>query len=286
MAHLTKDFRSLSGEMHLKTTSSAPADPFGRRDILFGIAACICVVLAHAIAYLTHEYAHSFTAWALGWMAHPLAIDYGPPTLYNVIFLGDVSDNVNYAPILASGHGLAVTVIALAGMLLGNAALYYVLFLVARTRPVVTHPALLAGIFALALMCTGNVWGYVPIRGFTTHADIAIAASGLHLQTWVMGLCLLPLSLHIVWHCLFRFLPRCLDSAVAKSDARLVLIITLTGYWLFVFYGDEGTSGDYGLVSQLLAITSKYFLFPLSVAGLIAHHHSARALNQWLPESS
>ncbi|ULU24072.1 hypothetical protein DYST_00979 [Dyella terrae] len=272
--------------MYLNATSTAPAKPFDGKDILFGIAACICVVVAHAIAYLTHEYAHSFTAWALGWMANPLAIDYGPPTLYNIIFLGGVSDNVNYAPILAGGHGLAVVAIALAGMLIGNAALYYMLFLAARTRLVMTRPALLAGIFTLALMCAGNVWGYVPIRGFTTHADIAIAASGLHLQTWVMGLCLLPLSLHIVWHCLFRFLPQCLDSAAAKSDVRLVLIITLTGYWLFVFYGGEGTSGDYGLVSQLLSITSKYFLFPLSVAALVTRHHSARSMNRWLNSQS
>nr|WP_199045274.1 hypothetical protein [Dyella sp. ASV24] len=264
----------------MNAMSAVPARSFGRRDVLFGIAACICVVLTHAIAYLTHEYAHSFTAWALGWMAHPLAIDYGPPTLYNIIFLGDVSDNVNYAPILASGHGLAVVTIALAGVLVGNVALYYVLSLVARTRPVMTRPALLAAIYSLALMCAGNMWGYVPIRGFTTHADIAIAASGLQLQTWVVGLCLLPLSLHVVWHLLFRFLPRCLDLATAGSDARLVLIITMTGYWLFVFYGGEGTSGDYGLVSQLLSITSKYFLFPLSVAYLIARHYSARPLDR------
>lgn len=270
----------------MNATSAVPAKSFGHQDILFGIAACVCVVITHAIAYLTHEYAHSFTAWALGWMAHPLAIDYGPPTLYNILFLGDVSDNVNYAPILASGHGLAVVAIALAGVLIGNVALYYGLFLAARTRSVMTHPALLAGMYSLALMCAGNMWGYVPIRGFTTHADIAIAASGLQWQTWVVGLCLLPLSLHVVWHLLFRFLPRCLDSGVAKSNARLVLIITVTGYWLFAFYGAEGTGGNYGLVSQLLSIASKYFLFPLSVAGLLAHQLSIRSMSQWLPESS
>lgn len=152
-------------------------------DVLFASAACIGVIVAHAIAYMTHEYAHSFAAWVLGWMASPLAIDYGHLTLYNVLFLGDVADNVDYAPILASGHGLLVFFIAIAGLIAGNVALYFALWGVANTRFFVSHPAWLGSALAVALMCAGNVWGYVPIRAFTTHADIAIATSGLHLPT-------------------------------------------------------------------------------------------------------
>ena len=33
------------------------------------------VFLAHAAAYLLHEYAHATTAWALGWMRSPVGID-------------------------------------------------------------------------------------------------------------------------------------------------------------------------------------------------------------------
>ncbi len=45
------------------------------------------VVIAHAVAYLTHEYSHSFMRWTLGWMTDPMALDYGQPTLYNLLFL-------------------------------------------------------------------------------------------------------------------------------------------------------------------------------------------------------
>ncbi|MBB5714880.1 hypothetical protein FHS94_001716 [Sphingomonas aerophila] len=44
--------------------------------------------------------------------------------------------------------------------------------------------------FWLMMMCAGNVWKYVPIRAITTHADIAIAASGLGLSVWVSRSCL------------------------------------------------------------------------------------------------
>ncbi len=245
------------------------------RNMMFLLATCVGVIVAHAVAYMTHEYAHAFTAWALGWMANPLALDYGPPTLYNLLFLGGVSDNVNYTPILESGHGLTVFTIALAGMLVGNVALYFAMYRLANTRLVASRPALLASTYWLALMCAGNAWGYVPIRGFTTHADIAIAASGLQLPTWVLGLCLLPLTLYVVWHCLCRFLARHIETISRSSQANLTVIVVLTSYWLFAFYGADGTSGDYGLVAQLLSITSRYFLLPLSAMYLLENFKSA-----------
>jgi hypothetical protein len=47
-------------------------------------------------------------------------------------------------------------------------------------------------------------------------------------------------------------------------------VVVLASYWLFAFYGGEGTSGDYGFVAQLLSLASKYVLFPLSAMSLMA----------------
>ncbi len=58
-----------------------------------------CVRWPRAAAYLTHDSAHSVTAWCLGWMARPFGIDYGAAILGDVLLLGDVSDNVDSAPI-------------------------------------------------------------------------------------------------------------------------------------------------------------------------------------------
>jgi hypothetical protein len=64
-------------------------------------------------------------------MPRPLALDYGKPTRYNILFLGDVGDNVNYLPIFAAGYGISVALIALAGTFLGNGVLYFLLYVIA-----------------------------------------------------------------------------------------------------------------------------------------------------------
>jgi hypothetical protein len=246
-----------------------------KENIVFGIATCIMVVIAHAVAYMTHEYSHSFMAWVLGWMTQPLALDYGRPTLYNILFLGDVGDNVQYAPILASGHGIVVAIIALSGTVIGNGALYGVLYAIAKSNAALSNRIALTAIYWVALMCAGNVWGYVPIRAITTHADIAIAANGLGISTWALFPFLIVPALFVVYHFFSKMVPLCLKKMTAGSKVRSALVIALTAYWFFAFFGGDGTDGNYGLVSQLLAITSKYFLFPLTVMWLTSQNMTA-----------
>lgn len=244
-------------------------------NLAFGVLTCVLVVVAHAIAYMTHEYSHTFAAWALGWMANPLALDYGKPTLYNLLFLGDVGDNVSYEPIFASGHGVQAAIIALAGTYVGNALLYFLLYLLAKTRAVASSRPMLSLIYWTALMCAGNVWGYVPIRAITTHADIAIAARGLHLPEWGLFLVLIGPSLYIVYHFFEKMFAWCRPRLTLGSTSILALLITLTSYWFFAFFGGDGMDGSYGLISQLLSLASKYFLFPLCVVYLSAIYLAA-----------
>jgi hypothetical protein len=243
-----------------------------RSDLRFGTMTSVLVIVAHAFAYMTHEYSHTFAAWALGWMPQPLALDYGKPTLYNILFLGDVGDNVNYDPIFAAGRGIPVAAIALAGTFLGNGLLYVVLYLIAGTEAVGSSRWVLSLNYWVALMCAGNVWGYVPIRAITTHADIAIAARGLHVSVWVLCPFLLIPSLWITWHFFEKMMARCVALVAGGEATHLALVIVLTSYWFFAFFGGDGTDGSYGLVSQLLAIGSKYFLFPISAMYLSARY--------------
>jgi hypothetical protein len=226
------------------------------------------VIIAHAIAYMTHEYSHSFMAWALGWMADPLALDYGKPTLYNILFLGDVGDNVQYDPIFAAGDGRVASVIALSGTIVGNALPYFLLYGLSKLRGINASPVALSMVYWIALMCAGNVWGYVPIRALTTHADISISAKGFGVSPAIQFPFLILPALYVSYHFFAKTCAACLAPMASGSEPKLALIVGLTGYWFFAFYGGDGTSGDYGLVSQLLAIGSKYFLFPLSIAWL------------------
>jgi hypothetical protein len=252
----------------MNRSSTDPARLSVTADVRFAIATCILLVVAHAIAYMTHEYSHSFTAWMLGWMANPLALDYGKHSLENFLFLGDVGDNVKYDPIFASGHGLSAAIIALAGTYIGNALLYYLLYLLAKSRAVSSNRLMLSFVYWLSLMCAGNVWGYVPMRALTTHADIAIAARGLHLPPWGLFPLLIFPSLYVVYHFFTRMLPICYPVIAAGSTNILVLLTALTSYWFFSFFSSDGFDGSYGLISQLLSIACRIFLFPLCVVYL------------------
>jgi hypothetical protein len=238
-----------------------------RNDLTFALITIGIILVTHAIAYLTHEFSHSFTAWALGYMPHPLALDYGGLTPANIVLLSDVGDNVQYDPILNSGHGFAVAVIALAGPYVGNALLYVCLSVVAnRVRP--GGMILTSAMFWPMLMCAGNVWSYVPIRAITTHADIAIAASGLHVSVLALFPFLLIPSLILVGHFFARTCPSLIPVIAPDGAARMALIVAMTTAWFFMFFGGLGLSGSYGAVSQAFSLVSALVLMPLAVVWL------------------
>jgi len=236
-------------------------------DLTFALITVGIILVTHAIAYLTHEFSHSFTAWALGCMAHPLALDYGGLTPGNMALLSDVGDNVRYDPILNGGHGLAATAIALAGPYIGNALLYICLCAVTARLPA---PGIILGsaLFWLMLMCAGNVWSYVPIRAITTHADTALAAKGLHISVLTLFLFLLVPSLLLVGHFFARTCPSLIPAIASHKTARVALIVAVTATWFFTFFGGVGLSGSYGGVSQAFSVLSAIVLMPLAVVWL------------------
>lgn len=236
-------------------------------DLAFAFMTVAIILVTHAVAYLTHEFSHSFTAWALGYMPRPLALDYGELTPANVVLLSDVGDNVQYDPILSGGHGAAATVIALAGPYVGNALFYIGLCTVVRK---LTQRGVVAAslTYWLMLMCVGNVWSYVPIRAITTHADIAIAASGLHIGVWTLFPFLLVPSLILFGHFFARTYPTLILAVVGHRPARAALVVAVTAMWFFTFFGGAGLSGSYGGVSQAFSVVSVVILMPLAVIWL------------------
>lgn len=241
---------------------------FGRSTIAFALVTLVFVLVAHALAYLTHEYAHTVTAWSLGWMARPFDVDYGAATVSNVIFLGDVSDNVSYDPIFASGHGPSAAMIALAGPFIGNGVSYFLVYALTGAAWVRSRRYVLMFLYWLALMCAANIWSYVPIRALTTHADIALAAKGFGISTWLLFPFVMTISAFVTWHFLTRMVARACEPIVAGSLPNLVLFVACTAFWYFSFFGGDPMSGSYGLISQILSITSRYLLFPLCAAWL------------------
>jgi hypothetical protein len=123
---------------------------------------------AHAIAFFLHEYAHSFTAWLLGWKANPFDLYFPPVSPIVWLLQLGINQNVNEVPIFASGHGPDAAFIGGAGMVLGNALLSLPLSRLVWRWAQQTNRT---GWALFAYWCTvaslGNLLDYVPIRTFT-----------------------------------------------------------------------------------------------------------------------
>lgn len=240
-----------------------------RSDMGFVLLTSILILISHAVAFFVHEFAHSFLAWGLGFMRNPLALDYGSASPGNILLQIEMGDNVEYAPILAGGHGLSAAAIALAGAFLGNGALYGATYAALRLRTSRMTAVLAAFLFWLGLMCAGNVWSYVPLRALASHADIATAAEGLGVsQLALFPLLLFPVSL-IVLHFFRRMCPLMIPVVSGAKPDRRGIVITLVATWFFVFFGGVGLSGSYGAISQAFSIICDVLLFPASIMWLL-----------------
>ncbi|MBB2202106.1 hypothetical protein HLH28_11085 [Gluconacetobacter tumulisoli] len=228
--------------------------------MVFFVGTIGLVLLAHAIAFFLHEYAHSFTAWALGWKPNPLALHYGRLTVANVLFQSEIDEDVNYTPIFAGHHDASAALIVLAGLFLGNACLYGLCVLLAGIARCRTR-----FLFWLGLMGAANVWSYAPIRTLTTHGDMAYLAQGLHLSVWVLlPIVTLP-SLLISYSFFFGFLPPLWTSLFGNRATQAVFSAGMIGFLYFGFFGGAGLFGNYGPIPALVSAASWLLLLPCSI---------------------
>lgn len=219
--------------------------------------------IAHALAFFAHEYAHSFMAWLLGWKSDPLALHYGKWTAGNILAQFEIDENVDYGPIFASGHNHQAGVIAAAGMVIGNGLISYPVscwgYRQAKRRG--SHGR---GFFFywLCVASIGNFIDYVPVRTFADHGDMHTLAKGFNCNPWwiivVLGL---PFTIALA-HFFFWLAPSALNWLFPQSAGRRTILVFLTAFIVFGFYGAAGWSG-YGSVSHSISVVSVYAFTPL-----------------------
>jgi hypothetical protein len=232
------------------------------RPALFWPLVLIQLWFAHAIGYLAHEYAHSFTAWITHYKANPLALNYGHLSLKNILLQADIDENVNYDPIFASGRGWLASLIAVAGVLIGNGISYLVsrlLYAKAKQKKMYGWSMFF---FWVCVMSVGNFLCYVPIRTFATHADMATTAKGLDASPWLITIVLgIPFAIAL-WHFFSKILPDAEAFLLPRALLSQRVFVVLTTFLVFVFFGCAGIHG-YGSVSHWLSAISMYILFPV-----------------------
>ncbi len=219
--------------------------------------------LAHAVGYLVHEYAHSFLAWFCHAKANPLALDYGGLNLENLLFLSDIDEDVDYAPLFAAGRGHVAALIAVSGVLIGNGISYVGSLLLYRRAERRTQRAWAMFFFWLVTMSVGNFLSYVPVRTFASHADMSTVVRGLGVSPWVVVLGLgIPFGVAI-WHLLRRLLPEARAFLFPTEPVLQGALVLMTTYFIFVFFG-EGGLHNYGRAAYWISACSEYLLWPLS----------------------
>jgi hypothetical protein len=243
----------------------------------------VCVALvavqmwaAHACVFFSHEYAHSSTAWLLGWKSNPLALHYAHPTLVVLLTQLGISENVNYVPIFASGHGRQAAFIAAAGAVIGNALFTFPLSRWGYAKAK-RHGLRGWAMFAywVCVASVGNFIDYVPVRTFTNEGDIGSIRRGFGWSPWTVLLVLgVPTAIALVYFFL-HIEPSTLQWLFPYSSARRIVLVVLTAFALFCFYGAAGWF-EGGPTSHMISAVSVCAFFPLMtlVGGVLVHRKS------------
>jgi hypothetical protein len=232
---------------------------------------------AHACVFFAHEYAHSFTAWLLGWKSNPLALHYPSATLVVLLIQLGINQNVDEGPIFASGHGVHAAIIAAAGALLGNALITYTLsrWGYAKATQIGSRGW---GMFAywVTVASVGNFFDYVPVRTFTTEGDMGSIQRGLGWSPWTILVVLGIPTLLALSYFFARIEPVTLAWLFPGSAAKRWTIAVLTAFVLFEFYGAAGLL-EGGPISHRLSVVSVSTCFPLMavLGGMLVQREAA-----------
>jgi hypothetical protein len=192
--------------------------------------------LSHYLAVFPHEYAHSFTAWSLGEMKNPLALDYGGPDLRNILLLWDIDENVEYHRLFTTGHNFHAALIAFAGSGIGSALLFVLCAYLLKSDRVTRRPYLYYFIFWLQLMNLGNFFDYVPIRTFSSHGDMGNMVHGLGISPWWIFVIFGYVVAYLMLQFLTGTMPRMyvqlgIESTAVRAGLMLTCLLLLFGWF-------------------------------------------------------
>jgi hypothetical protein len=232
---------------------------------------------AHACVFFAHEYAHSFTAWLLGWKNNPLALHYPRPTLVVFLLQLGINQNVDEGPIFASGHGPHAAIIGAAGAVLGNGLISYTLSRWGsfRARQIGSRGW---GMFAYwaTVASIGNFLDYVPVRTFTTEGDMGSIQRGFGCSPWTILVVLgVPTLLALIYF-FVRIEPVTLAWLFPESAAKRSVVASLTAFVIFGFYGAAGLL-EGGPISHKLSVISICICFPVMavVGGMLVQREAS-----------
>lgn len=225
----------------------------------------IMVLLAHYVAVIPHEFAHSIMAWLLGIKDQPGNIDWGGTSLLNLLLLIHIDENVDYTAALAAGKQWQVALVAFAGPGIANGGL----FLLSRaliTRPWFhTRPVAANFLFWFLFMNLANLYDYVPMRVFASDGDVHHFILGSGMNPWLIYV----VGGYLVLWAIVDFYRTALPLGMALSDflapiSRAVTFVLAT-VLLFGYFSIPSLLFEADMASQLIARTSVMAILPVLI---------------------
>jgi hypothetical protein len=243
-----------SGDSRLKGVPRADESSHSRSVWLLLASTPLVLLVTYDVAFVAHEYGHSFAAWILGIKSSPWPIIWGGNSIGNIVFLSNMDENVDYDTAMAAGRNLAVAVVAVSGIGV-NAALYLLLRFAApwwrtSTRQFVAYTA-----FWFLFMQVGNLYCYVPIRVASPSGDMHNWTWGAHQSWWWLYVIIGYLVLWAMVDFYRTVLPTSLDACrIAIPAGRAVVLVTAT-LIMFGYFAGPGLMKDDD-ITQFISRTS------------------------------
>jgi hypothetical protein len=214
----------------------------------------IFILISNYISTLLHEYGHSFTAWFLGHKGNPLVLDYGGTSWINLLLLFKIDEYVDYSLVIAKGCLCHMAFIAFAGLGMNGLLYIFSLFLLKKEN-IKNSPFVYYFGFWLNFINLANLYSYIPIRTFSTRADIGNLIKNSGISPWWIYIIFGYLVVFLIWcffsKTLFRLF---IDLNIENFSLRALIVITC----VMIFFGYFGMAGflGYGEISQFLSATS------------------------------
>lgn len=219
----------------------------------------VFIVLGHYSGYL-HEFAHSFTAWSLGFKPDPLNIIYGGYNWKNLLLIWNVDENVDYHMLYANGYRLPMAFIAFAGPAISG--LIYCLTLILMNTNTIKNPYFYYFIFWLNILNLAELYSYIPLRNFLTHGDIGNINHALDISGWWILSIFGPFILLAYIYSFTYLLPKTytilkFDRIVDRIILLIIVAFMLLGYpatRILLQFINSALSNYLALISYLIMI--------------------------------
>lgn len=220
----------------------------GRKKLLYFLLNIFIVWVAFDSAILIHEWTHGFIAWLNGAKSNPFNIYYGDWTLLNV------DEAVDYPSLLNKKRNWAVACIAI-GPIIVNLLLTLSSFNLMKKRHIQQRKWGYTFLLWFSAFNLTEFFSYIPIRTFTTHADVFNFNHALNCSPWVIGLIGGLCSVLLISYFFLKILPMTYNVLdINKFWVRLIYLLAM----LFIFFVIGGFRGayHYGSISATMGTVS------------------------------